>query len=176
MPFSSASDGLLSPPSQSSAPSVSGTTGLTWHRLALAAAAHVLWAAGCQPDRLPVYPVTGSVFYQGRPASDARVIFHPLGGSDQLQRERPMGTVAADGTFRLTTYDRGDGLPAGEYQISVVWRGAATPQDTNNADFDERNEAMPADRLQGRYADPATSGLSVTIHKHLTTVPPIVLK
>jgi len=178
MPIPFSPDRFSSPPAphQGSTPKAPAPRGLAWHPLALTAAANLLWAAGCQPDRLPVYPVKGSIFYQGRPATDARVIFHPLGGSDQLQRERPMGTVAADGTFQLTTYDRRDGLPAGKYQISVVWREATTPQATNNPDYDERNEGIPADRLQGRYADPTTSGLSVMIHKDLTMVPPIQLK
>ncbi|MFO0951873.1 MAG: hypothetical protein U0835_12120 [Isosphaeraceae bacterium] len=34
---------------------------------------------------------------------------------------RPSGKVSEDGTFQLTTYEAGDGAPAGEYTATLQW-------------------------------------------------------
>src|SRR6266545_2524453 len=82
-------------------------------RAGLAAAFGVaLLCSSCgNTDHLPVHRVHGQVLVDGRPASNALVIFHPLG--DGSARElRPVGHVGTDGTFILTTYAQRDGAPA----------------------------------------------------------------
>ena len=100
-------------------------------RQRLPLAASVLAAAlltSCQRgDRKPVFPVNGSVFYQGRPAEGARVAFHP-GRDPNAHGLRPQAVVAADGSFRLTTFINHDGAPAGDYYVTVYWP-APGPED-----------------------------------------------
>src|SRR5262249_46886055 len=64
---------------------------------------------------------------------------------------RPVGRVGADGRFRLSTYLTGDGAPAGDYTVLVVWPGPAAPA------------GGPPPRGAGapgrRGTDPATGGL-----------------
>src|SRR5438309_11518461 len=103
--------------------------------------------AGCgdaAPPRAPVHPVTGKVLVNGRPAEKAMVVFHPLGTADP-RALKPLGTVGADGTYRLTSYLTGDGAPEGEYAVTVVWPGGPPPKAPDD---------LPPDRPQGRYADP----------------------
>lgn len=116
----------------------------------------VLASGGCRPsqqhERLPVYPVRGQVFYQGRPAVGALVRLHPLPPTP-TPPFLPRGLVGADGSFTLTTYDPGDGAPAGDYAVSLDWRRKHTEEES-----EEGLSLLPA-----RYCRPETSGLQVTI-------------
>ena len=99
--------------------------------------------ASCGDGRVAVYPAHGKVLDEkGKPAAGAVVTFHPVappgGGVEAVS-----GTVGADGTYRLTTYETGDGAPAGEYVVTVCWyKPKKTPFDP-----------PPPDLLCGKYAD-----------------------
>jgi hypothetical protein len=112
-----------------------------------------LLTTSCQPgDRKPVVRVTGSVFVQGRPAEGARVAFHP--SRDPGDRGLcPQGVVAADGSFRLTTYTAADGAPPGDYFITVYWPAPGRDDDVH----------VHPDRLGGHYADVRTTPLTATV-------------
>jgi hypothetical protein len=116
-------------------------------------------------NRLPVYPVRGQVFYDGKPAARALVIFHPL-ADGPVKELRPAGHVAADGTFALTTYAEGDGAPAGDYAVTVDWRQPTPPVDG----------AEPGPSLiPARYNSPSSSGLTVTVSSGHNDLEPINL-
>src|SRR6186713_708922 len=71
--------------------------------------------AGCGSNgRLPVYPVSGKLTINGVPAKGCVVTFVPaepaLAGV-----VLPTGKVDESGKFELTTYETGDGAPAGDY-------------------------------------------------------------
>ena len=60
--------------------------------------------ASCsRSDHKPVYPVTGSVLYQAKPAEGAQVVFVPL-DNDDPKMPRPGARVKKNGSFRLSTY------------------------------------------------------------------------
>jgi hypothetical protein len=115
----------------------------------------------CGKGREPVYAVRGKVLCNGQPAVHAFVIFHPVGGSEVVQRMRPYGTVGPDGTFALNTYRDGDGAPLGEYAVTIEWPSADpwNPPDPG----DPESAPTGPDRLRGRYANPDTSGLRATV-------------
>src|SRR5262249_55119177 len=111
-----------------------------------AAVLALLLSASCAQDhRKPLYPVRGQVFVQGQPARDAFVIFPPLHSTDPYPT-KAFARVAADGSFRLTTYQTGDGAPAGDYAVTVWWRKVT-----------KAGEEKGPDQLHGRYRDPQTS-------------------
>lgn len=115
--------------------------------------------AGCGGEptsRVVVYPVEGTVLVGGRPADNVRVMFHPLSGGDTPVY--PVGVSWAGGTFQLTTMKPGDGAPAGEYAVTVLWPDPSNP-------MDECGCPDPAahDRLRGQYLDPAKTTLRATI-------------
>ncbi|HXG10946.1 MAG TPA: hypothetical protein VNK04_14395 [Gemmataceae bacterium] len=122
--------------------------------------------AACGPNRPPVYPVSGQVFYGGKPTPGALVVFHPAGTEDPLA-PRPSGQVQEDGSFTLTTYEPGDGAPEGEYDVAIVW----IPE---NAQPNPKTAEVP-NRLPPRYAAPQTSGLRVKVEKQTNHLPPFQL-
>jgi hypothetical protein len=117
------------------------------------AAALFLMLSSCagKSGRKPVYPVRGQVFVGDKPAVQAFVVFHPA-DDEGPQATRPYGHVGTDGSFFLTTYDPGDGAPAGEYLVTIVWAPVVGTEE-------------PHDRLKGRYRDPKTSELRATVQE-----------
>src|SRR5262249_4853136 len=118
-------------------------------------------AVGCSggPARPAVYPVRGQVFVnKTQPAAGALVVFHPLSAEVARQAAaRPFAYVRDDGSFQLTTYNEGDGAPAGEYGVTVVWE--AVPKSGGP----RIREGGTPDRLGGRYGDPNSPKLKVTV-------------
>ena len=64
-------------------------------------------------EQLQVFPVSGQVFFDGKPTPGAIVVFFPVDDPDQI-RPHPRATVDRDGNFKLTTYRANDGAPAGD--------------------------------------------------------------
>jgi hypothetical protein len=132
--------------------------------LVAALGAALLFPACAKSERKPVYPVEGRVLFDGKPVPGAQVILHPL-GDDKDHPVRPLGQVAADGTFRLTTYDAGDGAPEGAYAVTV-----ALLKKPAGVEGDLSRNVLPA-----RYANPQTSPLRAEIGKGGTELPPFQL-
>ena len=135
------------------------------HSVAAVPAVALLLVAGCsdrakdqETPRVAVHPVEGKLVVNGRLAGNSRVIFHPLNKGDATARY-PVANTRPDGTFHLTTYAAGDGAPAGEYVVTVVWVNEKIPVDEC-----EGVDLLTHDRLCGLYADPATSVLRATVN------------
>ena len=116
-------------------------------RLGVAAIAF-LGLTSCS-DGPRLHPVTGTVLFLDQPAEGATVVFHPAGGG-QVEH-MPSGIVGPDGKFKIRTQEK-DGAPAGEFVVVITWY---MPDAREREDY--RN------RLPGRYADPASSGLQATV-------------
>lgn len=99
---------------------------------------------GTASNLKPTHPVFGKAFFEGVPIPGAQVTLTNAKGSKGVTA---IGVVAADGSFRLSTYQGDDGAVQGDYHVTVVWRrpGAAT------------------NLLPGRYASAEKSGLAVTV-------------
>jgi hypothetical protein len=116
--------------------------------LPLLGAALVCSACGKDDGRVPVFPVHGHVLLDGKPIPYAFVVFHPVDGSGR-DDIRPRAHAEADATFSLSTYDSGDGAPAGEYVVTVQAYKAPT-----DADIGPAINLLPAP-----YGNPRTSKL-----------------
>jgi len=127
--------------------------------------------SGCGDDRLGTYAVTGTVLVDKKPADGAMVIFCPVSGSDELMKQRPFGFAGPDGKFELTTFDKGDGLPAGQYKILIQWP-AAVGGDQRDA---SGGRPMGPDRLRGRYMNLERTPFSATIESGSNELPPFEL-
>jgi len=131
------------------------------------AALAVLSAVGCGTKGPTLYPVRGQVVFDGKPAAGATLVFHPAAG-DSKSADRPptpTRTVQADGSFTLATYPYGDGAPAGEYRVAIVWL------DRSKAGSD----ASIPNRLPARYGNADTSGLKATVNAGPTDLQPFQL-
>lgn len=131
----------------------------------------VLLVTGCNSDdkRLPLYPVSGKVLFNGAPAEGATVIFIPATEEMRLKKTpAPKARVQADGKFKLETYSTADGAPAGDYWVSITWVDELTPGDDPES-FD------PKDKLNGKY-DLDHSELKATVPEKAVEIPPFELK
>lgn len=145
-----------------------------WRWVAVMLTAGALGMTSCGSDGEPVYPVRGQVLYKGRPTEHAYVVFHPQGGSQEVQKIRPYGSADSEGYFSLTSRESGDGAPAGEFKVTVVWPGPARGMDPNNPD-PELATAGP-DRLLGRFANPETTTLRATVSSGSNNLEPFELE
>jgi hypothetical protein len=86
-------------------------------------AAFTLFAVGCggdaAADRVPTFPVQGSITFRGQPMPGAVVTLHPKTPAEGVPA--PRAQVDKDGSLKVSTYDGGDGAPAGEYVVTVQW-------------------------------------------------------
>ena len=108
--------------------------------------------------RLPVQPVRGRVYFNGVPAPGAFVVLHAV-GKKVKRRLQSEALVEDDGSIHPSTYTAFDGVPAGEYVATVVWRKPAAA-----------GGKPGPNRLPGRYADVKTSPLKVTIKEGANNV------
>jgi hypothetical protein len=95
--------------------------GVTVGVVVLAWAVMTLGRGNPEGDRLPVYPVVGRLLVDGQPAGGAVIVLHPQDPSIPAD-VRPTAQVLADGTFKVTTYEPGDGAPLSGYKLTVEWR------------------------------------------------------
>lgn len=104
--------------------------------------------AGCN-DGPRTYAIPGKLVYQdGAPVPGASIVLQTT-VDEQVVAAR--GMVSADGQFALTTFKEGDGVVAGEHQISISPIPAP----------DGAKPAQPP--VPAEYWDFTTSGLTTTV-------------
>lgn len=85
----------------------------------LLAALVAVGLAGCGSSK--THPVRGTIHFK-----DGEVAKELAGGTVEFesldQRVSARGDIQADGTFRLTTYDSGDGAVPGQHKVVIVPR------------------------------------------------------
>jgi len=119
----------------------------------------------------PVYQVTGTALFNGKPIQDGVIRLHPVEEpEDGKQVTIPRGVVNENGEYTITTYHTNDGAPSGEYRISVSWVG---PLDGIDEDEEDRlPELIPA-----KYRRPETSKLVFFVSDVIDNViPPIEIE
>jgi hypothetical protein len=137
-----------------------------------------LVCCSCSKKGKPLYPVRGKVFFEGKPAIKALVIFHPLDDPDP-NALRPRAEVKEDGSFEVFSYTAGDGAPAGKYAVTVIGRTKPLKSPKPGAQPKKRKgKVKPVTRipLPARYADLKTSGLRVEVHEGENDLKPFELK
>jgi hypothetical protein len=118
---------------------------------------------GCTNSKPKPVPVSGSLTVGKKEADGALIRLWPE--NESKDGIRPLGYVQADGTFKLTSFQEGDGAIPGKYKVTVEWR----PKKKSTMEPDG------PDRLKGRYADPKSTKLEVMIHATETKLDPIQL-
>jgi hypothetical protein len=94
-------------------------------------------------------PVRGTVkLPDGKPAAGSQVVFE--GGPDG-KKVSARGDVQGDGSFELSTYKPGDGVPPGRYKVQV------NPPPMVNA------EAAYVSPFNAKYSNFQTSGLEFEV-------------
>ena len=94
-------------------------------------------------------PVRGTVkLADGKPAAGSQVVFE---GGPEGKKVSARGDVRDDGSFELSTFRPGDGVPPGKYQVQV------NPPPMVNA------EAAYVSPFNAKYGNFQTSGLEFEV-------------
>ena len=116
---------------------------LPWLAGSLAVA--LVLAIGCGNPRGTV-PVEGRVMFGGQsPPTSGFVYFVPRGDDPSVAGRRPGAALfTTDGTFKATTFEDGDGLIPGTYEVRITCEGhAAVPG--KDAHFSRLVNHVPTD-------------------------------
>jgi hypothetical protein len=127
-----------------------------WFVLALFASATV---AGCGGKA--TYPVHGEIAYKDgsdvAPLAGGQIVFEPADPDQPKVSAR--GFIKPDGTFEMSTYREGDGVPPGKYRVMV----APPPFFPGR-----KRDLEPPVLFNERYRDFATSGLEIAVTGPIT--------
>ncbi|WP_131282331.1 carboxypeptidase-like regulatory domain-containing protein [Blastopirellula marina] len=81
----------------------------------LLAAVLMLHLTGCSPGGIATYPTSGKVTYtDGSPVTGGLIIF-----ADSEQNISSEGVIESDGSYYMGTYSGDDGVPQGNYQVTI---------------------------------------------------------
>jgi hypothetical protein len=116
--------------------------------------------------REPTFPTRGAITFEGKPIGGAFLALHPRNPSPAGV---PSSTahVLPDGTFELSTYESGDGAPAGNYIVTVQWHKLMK----NHGDFVPGPNLLPR-----KYSSPDTSNIVIEVAAAANVLPVISLK
>jgi hypothetical protein len=132
----------------------------------LVACASVVLCSCGRSNRLPVYPVKGTVLVDGKPVKGVHLSFWPENGAADVGAYSPQAETDENGAFVLSTYDAGDGAPAGKYFVT-----ARLPERYNIV-----SNQWEGNKLKPMYNDPKSSKLSFQIEPQPNELPPIKLE
>lgn len=125
----------------------------------------LLVAGGCGRGerRVPVFKTSGSIVRaDGSAVPNALVVLHSNGAASTVPK--PRGTTDDQGRFQVTTYDVDDGVPEGQYTVTVEqW----IRDDPN---------LPPSNHLVATLAKPESSGLQATIRQGTNEIPPLTVQ
>jgi 5-hydroxyisourate hydrolase-like protein (transthyretin family) len=141
------------------------------HLIVFAVAIEVCWLAGCSrpkgPKLEPTFPVSGVVQIDGKPTAAVHVFLFPADsapmGFDPRLGSPHSATTDADGKFKITTYNTGDGAPAGSYVLGFYWEG--TPKVVPFSNPDEPKLDPVAVRFNRKYGNPQKSEFKATVER-----------
>jgi hypothetical protein len=131
----------------------------------------LVFIAGCSgsggpvdPPVIPVAPVSGKVTFANEVPVGAQISLVPLNRQEGGIASR--GVVQQDGTFKISTYEKEDGAPPGEYVVVVQWFKFVSGDGGSGAG----PNVLPV-----KYASPETSPLKVTVKEGSNELPAITI-
>jgi hypothetical protein len=107
----------------------------------------------CSAGSEKLTPVVGKVTVNGAPLAIGGVTFHPDAQKGNTSPHIPVGTLDAQGNYKLMTATK-EGAPPGWYKVTV---SAQEPIDPKNP------YAPPKHLINPKFSDPSTSGLEVEV-------------
>lgn len=118
------------------------------------------FSVGCRrtqaPYRKPTSKVTGKLVIDGKePGSAVKVDCLPISQTDSDPSHYSISSTMTqpDGSFEISTYQSGDGVPDGEYVLVVMW---------GTLNVLSRSYSGP-DKLKGRYSDAKKSEIKFSV-------------
>jgi hypothetical protein len=117
--------------------------------------ATTLSCSSSDTNRKETFPLTGKVLVDGQPVGLIQVALHDTAGVDTENPTFSMTYTKDDGTFALSTYDEGDGVPAGDYAVTFMW---------GQLNMLSMQYGGP-DKLKGKYSDPKKTPFKIKVEK-----------
>lgn len=122
---------------------------------------------GCSKSRLEgLVPAEGVVTLNGEPVSGATVMFAPKKLDPTRSKGSAQAVTDADGKFKMTTLDPGDGVFPGEYYVTVTkdrFEGGLTREEARVRRDNPETGTSLIRELPDQYADINSSGLDRTV-------------
>lgn len=145
-----------------------------WHRVTPLSGPIVLFSvwivSGCADGRPATFPAAGRVvFADGTPVTSGTVELESV--EDGINAR---GAIQPDGTFRLSTYETGDGALPGRHRVAVIQMVFA--QDERAIHHDHAADAQRTQTVHPKYATYDTSGLAVDVLADRENEIPIVVE
>jgi len=109
---------------------------------------------GCGKKEIQLYPASGKLLMGGKPAAGVFVTFVPVEAGQDDQITRSFATTGEDGSFTLSTWQPGDGAPAGDYRVTLLYE----PLTSQGLGGRLNNKKNPI-RIDPKYARPETTPL-----------------
>ena len=110
-------------------------------------------------NRKATYPVTGVLKVDGQPAEMAAVNCLAVQGLDKADPTVSAAFTNPDGSFQISTYEKGDGVPTGDYVLTVEW---------GKMNLISMQYGGP-DKLNGKYSNAKTSTIKFTVKEGVPT-------
>ncbi len=88
---------------------------------------------GCSSDAPKLVAVSGKVTFKNEPLTAGNLFFHPDAGNS-FQKDKPSSQLQLDGSFSMKTFPYGDGIPPGNYKVTLDRALAARVGKPNYAD------------------------------------------
>jgi len=121
---------------------------------------------GCGGESFKIYPVSGSITFEGEPmAGGGSIAFIPIGESSDKRGKAPGGSIDDSGNYILSTNAENDGSMVGEYRVVIVQETVEEPEATPDGTAPaESTSALPEKLIiPAIYADFNASPLKATV-------------
>jgi hypothetical protein len=73
---------------------------------------------GCGQPKPNMVPVTGKVTQAGQPVTAGSIYLHAA-SADAYQKDTPSSMLQLDGSFTIKTFPFGEGVPPGDYKVTL---------------------------------------------------------
>ncbi len=94
-------------------------------------------ALGCGKNNTLTKRVRGQITFEGAaPPAEGKITLAPIEAAGSLPRRPASGDFDQTGTFKLTTFDKDDGIIPGKYRVNInCWREPPTLKTKLSANY-----------------------------------------
>jgi len=131
--------------------------------LAVLSVVGLLALTGCSKGSAKLVPVEGKVTVGSKPLPGGSIAFWPEGKTATADAPNPIGTIDADGNYKLTTAGK-TGAAVGKYKVTVapqVGGGASDPMQATTSP--PKGAAGPSVKINPKYENQTTTDLTVEV-------------
>ena len=117
----------------------------------------ILLFSACGQDKPKLVKVAGKLTHNGKPLTAGSIYFHPA-QKNSFTKDNPSSILQEDGAFNMKTFPYGDGIPCGEYKITLAPQLASRILLPNLSDLNKSKFTItvPEDGIENLVLDVGT--------------------